>query len=81
MTDTMTDWPFDQPPGTAAITTVRVIEEDLPILLVTHYADDHSWAFDQFCRRLSGNWNGVRVIARSNPANHCRPTARLDCLA
>jgi hypothetical protein len=45
MTDTPTDWPFDQAPNVAAITTVRVIEEKLPILTVTHYSDDDSWAF------------------------------------
>jgi hypothetical protein len=39
------DWPFDQAPDVAAITTVRVLERKLPILTVTHYSDDHSWAF------------------------------------
>lgn len=45
MTDTPADWPFDQAPNVAAITTVRVLEENLPILTVVHYSDDHSWAF------------------------------------
>ena len=45
MTDTPKDWPFDQAPNVAAITTVRVLEDNLPILQVTHYSDDHSWAF------------------------------------
>jgi hypothetical protein len=39
------DWPFDQAPNVAAITTRQVIEDGLPILRVTHYVDDHSWAF------------------------------------
>jgi hypothetical protein len=39
------DWPFDQAPNVVAITTVRVIEDGLPILRVTHYDDDDSWAF------------------------------------
>jgi hypothetical protein len=39
------DWPFDQAKDVAAITTRRVIEDGLPILVVVHYADDHSWAF------------------------------------
>lgn len=39
------DWPFDQAPNVAAISTAGVIERDLPILVVQHYADDHSWAF------------------------------------
>jgi hypothetical protein len=38
-------WPFDQGPTVAAITTVGVLEQGLPILVVQHYADDHSWAF------------------------------------
>ncbi|NLS93396.1 MAG: hypothetical protein GXX96_14660 [Planctomycetaceae bacterium] len=41
----MSQWPFDQAPNVAAITTRQVIEDGLPILTVVHYADDHSWAF------------------------------------
>lgn len=41
----MKDWPFDQAPNVAAITTRQVIEDGLPILSVVHYAEDHSWAF------------------------------------
>ncbi len=41
----MDDWPFDQAPNVAAITTRQVIEDGLPILSVVHYADDDSWAF------------------------------------
>ncbi|MGH9968902.1 MAG: hypothetical protein ACREBG_14035 [Pyrinomonadaceae bacterium] len=43
--ETEADWPFDQAPNVAAITTRQVIESGSPILLVTHYEDDHSWAF------------------------------------
>jgi hypothetical protein len=39
------DWPFDQAPNVAAITTRQVIKDGLPILCVTHYDDDDSWAF------------------------------------
>lgn len=39
------DWPFDQAPNVAAVTTRQVIVEGLPILRVTHYEADHSWAF------------------------------------
>jgi hypothetical protein len=42
---TETKWPFDQAPNVAAITTRQVIEDGLPILVVIHYRDDHSWAF------------------------------------
>jgi hypothetical protein len=39
------DWPFDQAPNVAAITTRQVMDDNFPILSVVHYADDHSWAF------------------------------------
>jgi hypothetical protein len=38
-------WPFDQAPKVAAITTRQVLEEGMPVLRVTHYGDDDSWAF------------------------------------
>jgi hypothetical protein len=38
-------WPFDQGPRVACITTRWVLDDGLPILRVTHYSDDHSWAF------------------------------------
>ena len=41
----MTDWPFDQQPNVAALSTRQVIEENAEILVVVHYEDDHSWAF------------------------------------
>lgn len=40
----MDDWPFDQPPNAAAITTRRELE-GAPILLVAHDSDDHGWQF------------------------------------
>ena len=45
MSDFLKDWPFDQAPNVTAITTFRVLDENFPILRVTHYSDDHSWAF------------------------------------
>jgi hypothetical protein len=39
------DWPFDQAPNVAAITTVGVIHRALPVLVVQHFGDDHSWGF------------------------------------
>ena len=44
-TDVPADWPFDQAPNVVAITTAGVIERGLPILHVTHYDEDDSWAF------------------------------------
>jgi hypothetical protein len=39
------DWPFDQGPRAAAITTRQVLNDGLPIRRVTHYSDEHDWAF------------------------------------
>jgi len=38
-------WPFDQAPNVAAITSTHITKDGCPILLVTHYEDDHSWGF------------------------------------
>jgi len=38
-------WQFDQARNVAALTTRQVVQQDCPILSVTHYEDDHSWAF------------------------------------
>jgi hypothetical protein len=40
-----TNWPFDQEPLTATVTSRQVIEGGLPILQAVHYSDDGSWAF------------------------------------
>jgi hypothetical protein len=37
-------WKFDQKPNVACITCSSVIT-GAPVLVVTHYQDDHSWAF------------------------------------
>jgi len=39
------DWPFNQAPDVAAITTRQVIDLNYPIRQVVHYNDDDSWAF------------------------------------
>jgi hypothetical protein len=56
----VSDWPFDQGPCVAAITTRQVLDDKLPILRVTHYADDHDWAF--VCGTTNSTTDG-RVIA------------------
>src|ERR1700760_4903149 len=38
----ITDWPFEDPPNVAAISTRPVIEEGHPVLLVTH-DEDGDW--------------------------------------
>ena len=40
-----TSWPWDQEENCATITTRQVMSGGYPILSVTHYEDDHSWAF------------------------------------
>lgn len=55
-------WPFDQKPNVAAITTRQVLELGYPILQVTHYADDDSWAF--LCGTTNDTEDG-RVISMS----------------
>ena len=66
------DWPFDQGPLVAAITTRQVLEDGLPVLLVTHYFDDDSWAF--LCGTTDATEDG-RVVAMQE-AVHRDPTLR-----
>jgi len=40
-----TDWPFDDAPNMAVITTRQITERSAPILLVSHDADDGGWQF------------------------------------
>jgi hypothetical protein len=42
-------WPFEDPRNVATITTRHVIRDGLPILLVTHDADDGCWQFLPGC--------------------------------
>jgi len=39
------DWPFDQARNVVAMSEASVVDRSAPILLVIHYAEDHSWAF------------------------------------
>ncbi len=39
------NWPFDQGPRVATVTTRQVLEEGFPILLAAHYSDEEDWAF------------------------------------
>jgi hypothetical protein len=38
-------WLFDQTPTTATIVSKSIIEDEHPILFVTHDEDDHGWQF------------------------------------
>jgi len=44
MEQTAMEWKFDQAPNVACITSQAVLDGS-PVLVVTHYSDDHSWAF------------------------------------
>jgi hypothetical protein len=66
------DWPFDQARNVAAITTRQVLNDGLPILRVTHYSDDHDWAF--VCGTTDTTEDG-RVIAMQE-ALELDPTLR-----
>ena len=39
------DWPFDDPPNVAVVTTRDVTEDKAPILFVSHDRDDGAWQF------------------------------------
>jgi hypothetical protein len=39
------NWPFEDPPNVAVITTRSVIEDNAPILLVAHDEEDGAWQF------------------------------------
>lgn len=56
------EWPFDQSPNTAAITSRQVLEGEQEIHVVVHYSDDHSWAF--LCGTTDDPQDG-RVIVMS----------------
>jgi hypothetical protein len=54
------EWPFDQEPRAAALTAIGVLKQNLPILNVVHYSEDHSWAFT--CGTTNATEDG-RLIA------------------
>jgi hypothetical protein len=41
----MDEWPFDDPPDTAVLTTRDILEGKTPVLHVTHDSDDGGWQF------------------------------------
>ena len=78
-------WAFADPPNLGVIPTVRVLEEGLPILLVTHDEDDGGWQF------LCGTTNDAErgrivgldsIVPQESFADGARrPPARLASLA
>jgi hypothetical protein len=64
------DWPFEDPPNVAAITTVKVLDEGHAILLVTHDDDDGSWQF--LCGTTGdaadGRVVGLECIVQKDPS-------------
>ena len=41
----VSEWPFSDPPNVATVTTVQVVRDGEPILLVYHDEDDGAWQF------------------------------------
>jgi hypothetical protein len=39
------NWPFDEPPNLAVISTRQVMEGEAPILFVSHDEEDEGWQF------------------------------------
>jgi hypothetical protein len=56
-------WPFDQPRNCAALVTREVMDQEEPILLVSHDSDDHGW---QFIGSTAGTPENGRIILLSN---------------
>jgi hypothetical protein len=67
------EWPFDQAPNVTAITTRQVLELGYSILQVTHYEDDHSWAF--LCGTTENDDEDARLICMAE-ALHLDKTLR-----
>jgi hypothetical protein len=53
------NWRFDQGRDVVAMTTRQVLSDGFAVLRVTHFSDDHSWAF--VCRTTDDAADG-RVI-------------------
>lgn len=60
MTNDNDNWIWDQTRDTGTLTTRQVMEQGLPILVVTHFPDDHSWAFT--CG-VAEDENNVLIVA------------------
>jgi hypothetical protein len=54
------EWPFDQPPNCAVFTVRTILEEDAPILYVSHDADDHGW---QFLGKERARTKNARIVS------------------
>jgi hypothetical protein len=71
-------WPFDQAPNVAAITTRQVLKEGYPVLSVVHYSDDDSWAFT--CGTISET-SDIKVISMEEVLALAQPYLEsLTCL-
>jgi hypothetical protein len=45
MKTAISTWPFDQPRNCASFTVRQVMQEEEPVLVVSHAEEDHSWSF------------------------------------
>jgi hypothetical protein len=69
------DWPFEDPPNTAAITTRPVMDDGAPVLLVTRDIEDGGWQF------LCGTTNDSREARVVGLGRMCARDASLLDLA
>ena len=65
----MAEWPFDQAPNVAAITSDRVLN-GAAVCLVIHYSDDASWAFldDRTFEVDRGKLIGMGEVLATDPS-------------
>lgn len=70
-------WKFDQAQNVACITCQSVVDGS-PVLLVTHYEDDHSWAF---LDGLTFNPKRALVVAMSEVIDQHRYLQEIATLA
>jgi hypothetical protein len=55
------NWPFDQTPETAVMTTIHVLDQREPIRYVIHYDHDDSWAFLCGTTNLSNDYRMIHM--------------------
>ena len=68
------NWPFEDPPHTACITTRFVLDGSRPVLLVTHDQDDNCWQF--LCGTTDDAAHG-RAVELDNALDVCPEIAEL----
>jgi hypothetical protein len=76
MTDTNRQWPFLDPPNTAVITNVRILDQEDWVHYVTHDAEDGAWQFHPYLGPAS-----MKEAAVASLAHMLRIEPRIEELA